>query len=132
MPRGTRMGTEWATTPKATKVPTLMDLAWAAGFIEGEGCYGRSGGTHNSQTERIQVAQKDPECLLRLQAMFGGRIGRQKSCYKNLIVKPDDPPDAISYWIATGPRARGVMLTMYPFMSQRRRAGIRKAMEKRV
>lgn len=127
-----RMGQERATTPKATKTPTLMDLAWAAGFIEGEGCYGRSGGFGDASTERVQVAQKDPECLYRLQAMFGGRIGFQNSCYSNLITKPDAPSDKIPFWIVSGGRARGAMLTMYSFMSERRKAAIRKYLKRKV
>jgi len=47
-----------------------MDIAWAAGFIEGEGTFGASkhGGIH------IAVCQIQLEPLERLQRLFGGII----------------------------------------------------------
>lgn len=57
-----------------------IDLAWAAGFIDGEGCIGVYGRTDNrgSYALRLSVAQVDPRPLLVLQSMFGGRIRQTK------------------------------------------------------
>lgn len=122
------LGWERKTTLKATISPTTKDLAWAAGFLEGEGCFGRSGGKGKYQTERIWCGQKDPESLRRLLAMFGGRIGEQRQQTSNLI-KTEGVATSIPIWTVSGSRARGVMLTIYSFMSERRKAAIRKAFQ---
>jgi hypothetical protein len=55
------------------------ELAWAAGFIEGEGCF-HGGLTKNSRKRRLQryitftVTQTNMEPLERLQRLFGGHI----------------------------------------------------------
>lgn len=123
-----RKGWERKTTLKATMSPTAKDIAWAAGFLEGEGCFGRSGGKGKYQSERIWAAQKDPECLKRLLAMFGGRIGVQHQQTTNLI-KTEGVATSIPIWTVSGMRARGVMMTIYQFMSERRKAAIRKAFQ---
>jgi hypothetical protein len=50
------------------------DYAWAAGFIEAEGCFFsyRNGG--NSYCIRIDVAQVNKRPIDKLQAMFGGQV----------------------------------------------------------
>lgn len=50
------------------------EIAWAAGFIDGEGSMGfyqRSGVGRNSGIMRIAVSQKDDEPLYRLNEIFG-------------------------------------------------------------
>lgn len=122
------LGWERKTTLKATMSPTTKDLAWAAGFLEGEACFGRSGGRGKYQSERIWCGQKDPECLQRLLAMFGGRIGVQHQQTTNLI-KTEGVATSIPIWTVSGSRARGVMQTIYSFMSERRKTAIRKALQ---
>lgn len=99
-------GRESPNTLKATKTPTLADLHWAAGFLDGEGCFTCAGGS-----QRVCGSQKDPELLYRLLAFFGGRIYQ----HKNQIPK----------WEVCGSRARGVMMTLYPMLSTRRQEKIR-------
>lgn len=92
----------------AVKVPTDLDIAWAAGIYEGEGSISRP-----YQTQRVCVAQKDLWLLKRLKEFFGGSMYRSKS-------------SRCSYWYLSGPRARGFIFLIFPFLSPRRKLQIRK------
>lgn len=107
-----------AKVAKATKSPTSRDLEWAAGFLEGEGSFlynhnrktlsnGRKKDTGTQEVSATQVHTSEP--LNKLQALFGG------------TVRGED-------WRVTGPRARGVMMTLYPLVSSRRKEQIRRAL----
>lgn len=98
-------------TNKACASPTVRDLEWAAGFIEGEGSF------PNMKHPRVCVTQKNLEPLQRLVRLFGGRI---------YSVKNRD----WAIWQISGPRARGVMMTLYSLMSKRRRGQIRLMLQK--
>ena len=102
-----KLGAVWGNTPKSTKTPVIIDLAWAAGFLEGEAAF-------NGQ--RIVATQKFIEPLTKLQHHFGGRI-RQGNGRKSPL---------IFVWTVSGARARGVALTLFSFLSSRRRAQIKK------
>lgn len=97
--------------------PTLLDIAWASGIYEGEGScspvYTKSGPAF-----RVSVCQKDPEILIRLHKLFGGSV--------RTTVKY---PSEISTWYAYGARAHGFALTVFSFLSARRRLQIKKALE---
>lgn len=59
---------------------SVADKAWAAGFIDGEGCIiiNKSQGKRSkspSYTLRLTVVQKYPKPLEKLHDMFGGRLG---------------------------------------------------------
>jgi hypothetical protein len=108
-------GRERATTAKATVRPTLKDIAWAAGFIEGEGTFKR--GT----SMQVCAAQVNPEPLLRLLSLFGGTLtvhtegdsrGRQRT----------------QVWRVSGARGRGFAMTIYSLMSEKRKEQIRGAL----
>lgn len=94
---------------KATKSPTLADLAWAAGFLEGEGHFAGS----YSKTQTVRACQVQREPLERLQAVFGGNIPERK--YWNYAAAHNSQP--IYRWSISGARARGVMMTLFTFMS---------------
>lgn len=107
-----RPNRERTKTPKATRSPTVRDLMWAAGFLEGEAAfYAGNGGTN------ISVAQVYPEPLYRLQEVFGGTVKPRPLKYKDTIRQQ-------MYWTASGARGRGIMLTLYPFLSSRRKEQI--------
>lgn len=86
-----------------TKHPTMLDIAWAAGIVEGEGCFSSSSGTI-----RISVCQKDKYILSKLKDLFGGNLSYNK--YSNC-----------NSWYLTGIRARGFIYTVFSFLSPRRR-----------
>lgn len=98
-----------------------VDLYWAAGFIEGEGGFSPS----LRRSNRVSASQVNPECLLRLQKMFGGTIAKRRNdrAFKN--AKP------LYVWTVCGSTARGVMLTLFVLMSKQRQQQIAQAMEKR-
>src|SRR5437879_7270351 len=112
---------EHRATQHAQIHPTPQDIAWAAGFIEGEGYCTR--GTRNSI--RLAAPQNTTECLERLIELFEGNIyrGRQDATRRRGINSRDT-----FHWIVFGARARGVMMTIYKFMSQRRKAQIRETL----
>jgi hypothetical protein len=112
MPHG-KLGIEKQTTPKATRRPTLKDLAWAAGYLEGEACFSRT-----NSSEMVQVVSTDREPLEYLQEIFGGSIGPD--------YKPKNPKHSpCNTWRVYGARARGIMQTMYSLLAPRRQRKIK-------
>ena len=105
----------------ATRSPKALDLAWAAGFLEGEGWFGRNT-RYKTGSETVSAPQKQREPLDRLMAIFGGTL-RSGSTNKSY------PENIYWNWRCHGVRARGVMMTMYQFMSPRRKEQIRTALK---
>lgn len=126
------MGHQWPTTPRATHHPTVTELAWAAGFLEGEGSF-KGAWTKGNQTragyrktEGVEASQVQREPLERLQKFFGGSIGEYKHaakvrCKSSVFYK----------WHISGCRARGVMMTLFMFMSPARQGAIILSLRKR-
>lgn len=112
-PKQQRSREGYMTAPIATKSPITEDLWWCAGFLEAEGCF------LGSPSLNVSASQKEPELLERLQVFFGGSIGYYKKsghwCHE---------------WRAYGPRAHGIMLTLYSMLSIKRQNQIRKALNK--
>jgi len=115
--RGSSYGYERPGTPKATRSPETKDLYWAAGFIEGDGCFSQDQGRY----PKVSVGQVQKEPLLRLQEIFGGAI---YTANRNR----DNEQDGWQ-WAATGARARGIIMTLYVIMSPRRQAQIKRVLE---
>lgn len=92
----------------ATEHPAMIQIAWAAGVYEGEGSASHDG---------IQLAQKDRWLCDRLRALFGGSIGHY-----------DDAYGGHYRWRMTGSRARGFLMTIFAFLSPRRKDQIRAAL----
>lgn len=71
-----RLGYEPYVEPEITK-PAELDLAWAAGFMDGEGCFTLARNTNKPDWNRrpMMVAmQKKLIPLAKLQTMFGGTV----------------------------------------------------------
>ncbi len=100
---------------KATVKPSVRDLEWAAGFLEGEGSFIFSG------RHAISAVQVNAQPVQRLRALFGGNLWLRRA-------KEMQHRDAYQ-WMVTGARARGLMMTVYSLMSQRRKDQIRAALE---
>ncbi len=117
-----RFGWERAKTLHATRHPTIRDLEWAAGFLEGEGCWLRAGKA-GFQSGAKQIATREP--LDRLVALFGGAIyAVSHARNRSAGGKGKDGWE----WRACGARGRGVAMTLYPLLSQRRQSQIRGAL----
>lgn len=56
--------------------PGDLDAAWAAGFIDGEGCLSLQ------RQPRIDVSQRRPTALYKLKALFGGGIRHDGSVHR--------------------------------------------------
>ena len=90
-------------------IPALLDIAWAAGIFEGEG-HSR----YNGRTSEASISQKDRWILDKLKSLFGGRV---YGPYK----KKGRAKYRIYAWVCLGPRARGFLMTIYSFLSPRRK-----------
>lgn len=55
-------------------VHSEIELAWAAGFFDGEGCFkgARTNGISDTKYGRVSISQKDPEVLYRFKSAVGG------------------------------------------------------------
>ena len=111
-------GKENKNTAKAAVHPTIRDLEWAAGFLEGEGHFRSTKGRFGTQQCHATQVQREP--LERLLRLFGGVIHGH--------TKPTTTHQRSWRWWTTGSRARGVMMTLYSLMSTRRKEQIRVAL----
>ena len=102
---------------RATRSPTSSDLHWAAGFLEGEGCFSLNHKPIGCPI--VSAAQVDSEPLTRLREFLGGSIGS---------VNGKGNRQGHFVWQISGARARGVMLTLYKLLSHRRQQAILKAL----
>lgn len=93
----------------------MREFYWVAGFLEGEGSF-----SFQRNQCRVQATQKQAEPLERVQRLLGGRI---------YLVNPRTRNGPIFSWqIYQGRIASGVMMTLYPLMSCRRREQICRAL----
>lgn len=102
---------------KPTMTPTIRDLYWAAGFLEGEGTF--HVGNPRDTSGRVSACQKEPDTLYQLQRLFGGTVVYRSRTTTAFGVS------SIYEWRLYGPRAFGVMQTLYSLMSPRRRGQIK-------
>lgn len=94
---------------------TVKDLAWAAGFLEGEGAFLANTGTGFGVGVMASQVQKEP--LDRIANLFGG----------NVYFRPRTlPSQNIHTWGVYGFRAIAVAMTMYSMMSPRRKEQIQR------
>lgn len=97
---------------------TLRQVEWAAGFLEGEGCFYSSPLGVRAHRNSVTAAQVQREPLQRLVNMFGGAIYN---------VPPKKPTHAPAFvWTTTGARAVGIAMTVYSLMSPKRKMQIGK------
>ena len=99
----------------AVRRPTAIEIAWAAGIYEGEGCCVTGGGKKNSFY--ASVSQKDPECLYQMRDLFGGRIAKYDRKFNGKVCP-------IHHWVVCGDRGRTFLGAIYPFLTSRRKAQI--------
>mgnify|MGYP001579347377 CR=1 FL=1 len=100
--------------------PTTAALAWAAGFIEGEGTFTPLR-VKERLYQRLTAYQNNLEPLEKLQALFGGSIW-------GFTTKRTQARELGHTWHVNGARARGVMLTLWTFLSAKRRGQLRSAL----
>jgi len=121
MKRGRKVGWESSKTQKGEKNISLIDIAWAAGFLEGEGSF-----IINKGSGQISGYNTDIEVLDKLRKMFGGRIVSKSQYFSTFESRKE-----YFQWYCSGSRARGIMMTIFSFMSVRRKEQIKKVLEKK-
>lgn len=89
------------------------DLKWLAGFIEGEGWFGKGG----FKGVRVCAGQNQRWPLEECRRLLGGKITWQK--------RATNSQGGIFIWRTSGILARSVMMTLYPLMSPIRKEQIR-------
>jgi hypothetical protein len=94
------------------------EVAWAAGVIDGEGCFNLNRATRNRPRDiaRLDVAQGSrtgtPEMLLRFQRIFGFGTVSQGYVRKD---RPNATP--IYFWtVASLPRVQAVLAMVWPWL----------------
>jgi hypothetical protein len=97
---------------------TTKEISWAAGFLEGEGCFQGAKRTYGSLQISVEAAQVQKEPLERLHKMFGGTILQKVPSKASLGNSP------YYQWYIHGRRAIEVMMTVYCLMSPKRQAKI--------
>ena len=98
--------------PDPEIAPRLSDLFWAAGFLEGEGEFLSAQGYY----PRLSASQKEPEPLYMLQRLFGGSVRpREKGAWR--------------WYLQGSHRSTEIMQLLYPLLSPRRQAQVRKAVQ---
>ena len=96
---------------------TVKHIAWAAGFLEGEGCF-NSGGRIS-----VRASQVQPDPLYRIREIFGGNV-------TGPYPRKNPKHNAFYDWNRNGCHAIAMMMTVYPLMSPKRQASIRAAIQK--
>ena|SRR5689334_7865416 len=98
---------------------TERDLWWIAGFLEGEGSFDMA-----SRSQRIHAAQVNPEPILKLQKLVGGKI-------YEIIPTSSFSKNPQQHWHLGGEPARELMVLLYPLMSAKRQEQIITALKQR-
>lgn len=106
-----------------------VEVAWAAGFLEGEGSFHLwtkkdsryRGGYYRAP--RVKASQVEREPLERLQRLFGGSINVERRAGS------DHPNRKLIWcWSTSGSRAAAIMRAVRPHMTERRRQQIATAL----
>lgn len=90
---------------------SLSEVGWAAGLYEGECSFIAN---KDGKGQHVSMTQKDPWPLVKLQTLFGGEV---------------HPYSGYNYWRLYGAECRAFVLTIFTFLSPRRRQQILKHVE---
>lgn len=99
---------------EAVQQPTEVDIAWAAGFLEGEGSFYSGRGS-----QYVSATQVNAEPLGKMKRLFGGSVylrGARGNSQEYFL------------WRVSGSKARGLMFKLFPLLSEKRQGQIRKAL----
>lgn len=97
---------------------TVKDIAWAAGFLEGEGHFGHTGGS-----PLITAAQVERAPIEKLQQQFGGQIRLHHPTNSDGAKRKD-----AWVWYICGTPAASLMMTFYSLLLQKQPA-IKRALD---
>ncbi len=96
---------------------TAEEIAWLAGFLEGEASFGAYNQTKGRPNLRVSVKTTDRDVIEKVANFMDTK------CYR----RADDRPRHTDCWetSANGLKAENVMLTILPWMGERRAEKIR-------
>lgn len=104
----------WKYAAQLSSAQKQIDLAWAAGFFDGEGCI-RINKTMRKHGYiyylQIFVRQVDPAPINKFKALFGGSIQ-----YRSKSNDTINNARAIYTWSTAGPTATSVLGKLYPYL----------------
>lgn len=105
---------------------TQIELAWSAGFLDGEGSFGtyKESSSTSKYRYRIQCAQVHREPLDRLQAALGGSVRGPYGPYKTT-------KQAYFQWAVHSDEAVNATYLLMPYLSSVKSEQATAAMEKR-
>lgn len=105
---------------RVSELIDIRELAWAAGLLEGEGCF-----TWLNGYPTITIEMTDKDVIERYAALFPTKRKRKvmQRPNKNYIGSGTPRLDSFRYEFS-GPQAVSVMFMLWPFMGERRRAKI--------
>lgn len=95
-------------------MPSNIDLAWAAGLLEGEGSFIWLA---SRRKLRVQMQHTDWDILIRLQKILGGII--------NDVPARENRKQCWNWGINRHSQAAGTMMMLFPFLGERRRSQVR-------
>jgi hypothetical protein len=101
-----------------------MSIEWTAGFLEGEGSFFLNRKKNSRPQVVVKATQIEPECLLRLQKLYGGSVVWDRR--RRASARSSKP---LREWRLTGAKAYSLMQALYPLMSEKRRGQIRAVMD---
>jgi hypothetical protein len=99
-------------------VPSIAEIAWAAGFFEGEGCI-----TMSNERPAMRVNGTDPETVKFFGAVVG--VGKVYGPYQHKPDRHGCVRKPFWVWVAYGPSAYRAIGLLAPWLSKRRLARIR-------
>ncbi|HEY5868696.1 MAG TPA: hypothetical protein VI542_24575 [Candidatus Tectomicrobia bacterium] len=95
---------------------SMIDIAWASGFVEGEGYF-----SFNHSYPAIVIRQCNVECLEKLQSLFDGRIS---SCQMSSLGR-----QPVFEWVLGGQKGIALTMSIYPLLSAKRQEQARKIID---
>ncbi len=101
-------------------MPSVKEIAWLAGLLEGEGAFCRgwyaNPSRHNKKFFRVSIllGMTDIDTVKRAAALLGGAVCSNKKLYGTTSKKQ------VHTTAIVGPRAIGWMQTLYSLMGERR------------
>jgi hypothetical protein len=109
-----------------TRKPTAVEIAFFAGFYDGEGSCWPVG---KCKALGVDVRQKDPELLYWMSDLWGGSVrfcaireGKPSPTFEGF----DSWKNPIFTWRVSGDRARKFLKQIYPLLSSRRKSQVDK------
>ena len=94
---------------------TTKDIAWFAGFYEGEAYVVCT----KTQSISIEICQVNKEPLIKCMELFGGFIGFKRGKTHFQVYR----------WILKGHQAFGLLMTIYSLLSERRKSQVKKVFD---